>query len=321
MSDKNFDSIKNFEVPQAWIDSALSVPQTTSRKKPIVFLPFSRYATMVASILLVCVLSVVVFMLRDDNIVPVDNPKCTQPTTVTDSKDNANTEVKSNKATNPTSYNGISNDGTLPTSENGNTEPTEKPSKKPQKGDNNKDDPKPTTQEKTENTQDADITDATIPTQNKTEMPTIEPTEKSTTRPTERPTQKPTVKPTVRPTQRPTQKPTVKPTPKPPVDPTVSGGDYTTEEVVTIYDSFLASKLAGSGKVYCSIYSSSGKLLGDSNLFSSQHRATIDYKSSSVVQVSYDPLSKGLWLSAGRYTYSFYNENGVVVARGYINVY
>lgn len=325
MSDKNFDSIKNFEVPQAWVDNALSVPQTTTRKKPIVFLHFSRYATMAASILLIFVLSVVVFMLRDDNIVPVDNAKSTVSTAVTDSTDSINTEDKSNQPQTPTSNNGVSNEGTKPSSKKGNTEPTEKPTKKPQKGDNNKRDPKPTTQEKTENTQSTDISDATIPTQNKTEMPTIEPTEKPIEKPTQKPTQKPTVKPTVRPTQRPTQKPTqkptVKPTSKPPVEPTVSGGDYATEEVVTIYDSFLASKLEGSGKVYCSIYSSSGKLLGDSNLYSSQHRASVDYKTSSVVQVSYDPLSKGLWLSAGRYSYSFYNENGVVVARGYINVY
>lgn len=325
MSDKNFDSIKNFEVPQAWVDNALSVPQTTTRKKPIVFLHFSRYATMAASILLIFVLSVVVFMLRDDNIVPVDDPTVTQSTTVTDSKDSTSAKTKQQNSTTKTKENGVTAHSKESTTKSDTTEPTKKPTKKPQKGDNNKRDPKPTTQEKTENTQSADITDATIPTQNKTEMPTIEPTEKPIEKPTQKPTQRPTVKPTVRPTQRPTQKPTqkptVKPTSKPPVEPTVSGGDYATEEVVTIYDSFLASKLADSGKVYCSIYSSSGKLLGDSNLYSSQHRASVDYKTSSVVQVSYDPLSKGLWLSAGRYSYSFYNENGVVVARGYINVY
>ncbi len=325
MSDKNFDSIKNFEVPQAWIDSALSVPQTTSRKKPIVFLHFSRYATMAASLVLVCVLSVVVFMLRDDSVIPVEKPVSTQPTAIIDSKDGTSEQTKQQNSTTKTKENGVTAEIKKPTAKSSNTEPTEKPTKKPQKGDNSKSDPKPSTQEKTENTQSTDIQGATTPTQNQTEMPTIEPTEKPIEKPIERPTQKPTVKPTVRPTQgptqKPTQKPTVKPTPKPPVDPTVSGGDYTTEEVVTIYDSFLASKLAGSGKVYCSIYSSSGKLLGDSNLFSSQHRASVDYKTSSVVQVSYDPLSKGLWLSAGRYTYSFYNENGVVVARGYINVH
>lgn len=310
MSDKNFDSIKNFEVPQSWIDSALSVPQTAPRKKPIVFLHFSRYATAVASFMLVCVLSVVVFMLHDDSVVPVDKPISTQSTTVTDSTD-VKKETKKDNATTATSKKGVSAQSKKPTAKSGNTEPTEKPTQKAQKPDDSKGHPKPSTQEKTESTQGTDMQGATIPTQNKTETPTTEPTEKPTQKPTQRPTQRPTQKPTVKPTQKPTQKPT-----------NSAGGDgFNSVESVSCSDSFSVSKLVGSGKVYCSVYSSSGKLVGDSNLFSSQHLATIDYKTSSVVLVSYDPTSKGLLLSQGRYTYSFYNENGVVVAQGYLTVF
>lgn len=311
MSDKNFDSIKNFVVPQSWVDNALNVPNTTHRKKPIVFLNFSRYATAVAVLLLVCALSIVVFFMPDDNIVEPDNKEKVDSTSITQSAESSANTAKSDDATTATSKELMITPNKTPTTKSNNIEPTEKSTTKDQKTDNSKSDPRPSTQEETKTTQSTNALSATTPTQNQTQMSTIKPTQKPTEKSTQAPTQKPTQKPTEKPTQVPTQKPTS----------TVGGDGYNTTEAIICSDSFSTAKLVGSGKVYCSLYSSSGKLLGDINLFSSQHLATIDYKTSSIVLVSYDPLSRGLLLSQGRYTYCFYNENGVVVAQGYLTVF
>ncbi len=74
MRDKNFDSIKNFNVPENWVENALNIPQS-ERKSPVAFIKFSRTLSAVASLVLVCALSVAVFFYtqKNDIVVPENN--------------------------------------------------------------------------------------------------------------------------------------------------------------------------------------------------------------------------------------------------------
>ena len=67
MDDRNFDSLKNIKTPQAWLDKAAAIPEAP-RKKRIV--PLYRFAA-VASIVLVSVIGLVVFLRFDSGKAPV----------------------------------------------------------------------------------------------------------------------------------------------------------------------------------------------------------------------------------------------------------
>lgn len=165
--------------------------------------------------------------------------------------------------------------------------------------------------EPTDSQQHTQISETESPTQQPT-SPTekVEPTEKETVpKPTTQPTDKPTEKPTQAPTQKPTQKPTTNVVVNP--DPVICKGSYSTNE---------NSWGVASVDIFCKLYDANGNLVGDQNLYSAQHEATIDSIYNDIVYVSYDPKSKGLTLAKGGYSFYFYDYFGNVVSQGYVLV-
>lgn len=183
--------------------------------------------------------------------------------------------------------------------------------------------------------------------------PTISPTEKAagptvpaatsphaTEKGTEKPPQVPTQQSTPKPTQKPTQPPTDAPWepiedetrydgPDLPV-PTEGGSDEPWEPPVdttepqptdppsftaTFTASFSSDKLGGSGTVYCRLYNSSGRMIGDSNVYAPSHIAAIVGECGATVTASYT-APRGLITQPGNYNYIFYNENGKRLAQG-----
>ena len=73
MSEFNFDSMKNIDIPESWVDSALNVEKQP--KSPIPFLKYSKIIAFAASIVLVCSLSVALFFITNSNeaVPPVKN--------------------------------------------------------------------------------------------------------------------------------------------------------------------------------------------------------------------------------------------------------
>ena len=107
MRDKNFDSIKNFNVPENWVENALNIPQT-EKKSPVAFIKISRTLSAVASLVLVCALSVAVFFYtqKDDIVVPDYSVKESE-TAVESSQSQTNYESTQNSSIveNPTDKN------------------------------------------------------------------------------------------------------------------------------------------------------------------------------------------------------------------------
>ena len=77
---------------------------------------------------------------------------------------------------------------------------------------------------------------------------------------------------------------------------------------------------AGDLIVFCRMYDASGNIVGSSDFFAEEKRATVvssDPGKSFVV--TYDPLEKGLPITRGRYTYVFYDyHTGTELCRGII---
>lgn len=279
MSEKNFNSISNFEVPQSWIDGALNIPTTPHSKKPVVF--FVKHSGVIASaacIVLVCVMSLFLFfMTKDGATVRIDSNKTSQ----TDS----NTDKVTNNPTNP------DEDYVYPLV----VDPSQFAT-----------------------TLDGEVVTPTLPFENPTLAPTDVPsepdiTEKPTSAPVDPPTEEPTDVPTEEPTAVPTEDPTITPTgpveypSAPPTDPPTEPVDY---ENIGIHGRVDTTKLTGSKKVYCKLYDPNGSLMGDSNLFASSHLAINGITDPSITVVHYYPYRHLDISISGRYTYVFYNEAG-----------
>ncbi len=282
MINKNFNSISQFSVPQEWIDGALSVPQAKKHKKPIVFVTFSRTIAAVASLVIVCSISLLLFFLTNENAVPpVREPDSTSA--FTDVSENtateSNNEANSDIIIKPTikDFINLLDDQTVLPSQNPTSSETTKPSTKP--------------------------------TEDDTEKPNIEPSEDTTDAPTEVPTEYPP-QPPYEP-QAPTNAPTEMPTAEVP-EPTDAPTD---EPSMSICSGFVRlDKLTGNGNVYCKLYDSNGNLLGNGNLYSNTYLATKIYSGVSEVYVEYDPIAKGVvGRNGGYFYYYFYNENGEIL--------
>ncbi len=76
---------------------------------------------------------------------------------------------------------------------------------------------------------------------------------------------------------------------------------------------FSPGYLVGDGKIYCKIYDKDYNILGDSNLFSDEHRASFYSGFGSIYYYLYSPLKVGLDLEPGKYIYVFYNEHTVPI--------
>ncbi len=317
MREFNFDKLKNLEIPDSWVDGALHVPPK-SEKSPVVFVNFTRSFAAVAMLVLVCSLSLLLFFLTDDNATPqIDKKVPTSETLVisTESSDTHNSTENTEKEPS-TPFDRVKDfihnlfikptqKPSLPTEKDKETLGLVQPSK-PSEETKNEEESSSTTLPSTSLETQSVATEPQEPTHqvNPTQAPTIEPTEK------------PDVRPTVVPTQPPTQKPTQKPTQEP-----TMGVDNFPDEPFVIISSYPVSGWNSTTEVvYCRLYDASGNLVGDSDLYSSQHLAKIDSQDSKRVYVSYDLQARGLMIPVGEYSFCFYNLLGTVLVQGYIYI-
>ena len=150
MNDKNFDSLKNLQTPDAWIENALNIPKAqTQEKKPIFFIKYSRQLMAVACLVLVCTVSLFVVLNQGDGSVLVvdpdfetvntdntNNENKTQTDSLSDNEDNNKTH--NNKPTLVTD----NINGGAPSEATESTEHSEKPTQ-PHDGDSQKPTNKP----------------------------------------------------------------------------------------------------------------------------------------------------------------------------------
>ncbi len=96
--------------------------------------------------------------------------------------------------------------------------------------------------------------------------------------------------------------------------------DWTDSTYVCIGHYSLGMTVSSVFKAYCKIYDEQGNLLGDSNLYSSEHIATTKETTDDYIQLYYEPTKAGLKLSAGKYSYHFYDEYGIELYKDYLYV-
>lgn len=281
MHDKNFHSIKSITTPPNWVDNALAVPKTHS--KNIVTLP--RVLSVAASFALVISLSIPIFLLvKGGNDLPVT---FVNPTATSVSETLSGTDVGSHTLavnTDPTEKAEISEETASPelTDTQGTTDPVEKPT---DSGGNMR-------------PEDVDRPNT------KPSRPLTKPTE-STTSPTNETVAESTGSGNMYPATIISCEGIF------PMDFYIPNSDGYTIEDFTVITEF---------SYYCRIYDSSGNLMGDPNLYSSQHKMSdvIYYKGN--LMASYRPKSAGLYLPRGEYTFVFYNESGDDLYTGNLSV-
>lgn len=124
------------------------------------------------------------------------------------------------------------------------------------------------------------------------------------------------------PTDPPTDEPVEEPThaaPQP-VEPTDAAGEPELPpptEAGSYAATFRASYRTAekSAVVYCKVYDSSGRMLGDGDLYAGSHRASVDSFNGVTEKVSYT-VPEGLIVYPGKYNYIFYDANGKMLAQG-----
>ncbi len=282
MNDFNFNNINNLEIPDSWADKAI---ENAKNKKPIPVVWKTKTLAFVASLVLVCGLSVMMFLIFGRNEIPV------APVT---------------HQTDVSVYN--------ETSESENTRETEKSQKESQK---------PTdllanSDETTKATEPTEQTSASTVKPSETEgiiSPTATPTKpnESPYEPTDEPivddpSDPPVVLPTAPPTDPDPSEPAWKPS-EPPLEPTEPTESVDTSNIsvsVTIYKHLVLDDK----KIYCKVYDANGVLLGDPNIYSAQHLTELSY--ASYYTAYYYPYRHSLITKSGNYTFVFYNSNGEV---------
>ncbi len=298
MNDKNFNSISKFSVPQSWIDGALNAKSTFS-KKPLPFIRFTRTFAAVASIILVCGIGIAVYFLSDNSSIPPIKPTkdilVSQIVETSDSSTENGEEETQKKNQKPTSSSPFHPEESENQSDN-ETNPQQKPVK-----------PTKPSHKPSENLPDTPSTDTIpgctdAPDIGSTANPTIPPDNSEPSEPVlpseeEPPWEDPTV----------LEPPWVVPTVKPTLSPYYN--DYVTANVST-------SKVDELKRVYCKFVDSNGSVLGDSNLYSSSHRAQVSILSNTKLKVWYYPYQQNIITKAGYYTYYFYNNKGEVLYTG-----
>ncbi|MBQ3284923.1 MAG: hypothetical protein IJH40_04690 [Ruminococcus sp.] len=277
MNKVNFDSMKRFKAPEAWIEKAASIPAaipTTVLKRRTAF-PVYRFAA-AASIVLVSAIGLLVFLLHrgaGELTVAPHSQNATQPPTAA-----AETVGESSYTapilSDPTA---LSADGRQPTAGAAGRQATESAV--------NETAPSATVFAQHPMSRPDDPTAASQPT-------IIAP---SAPFPTEVP------------------KPTDPPSPiQPPTEPYRPPGDC------EIYGTFSLGTAGGSGNyvaeetsIFCRLYDSSGRLVGDSPLFHPQREAKIlSRNSDGSVLAYYNPVEKGMYITEDSYVYVFYDIHG-----------
>ena len=288
MSEFNFDNMKNVDIPESWVDGALNVPKDL--KTPFPFLKYSKIIAFAASIVLVCCLSVALFLVTNSKqaVPPVKNDETNFISQVHKSTDNAESteSVTENKpqsdstaSTQPETQSQKENETAQPTDKD--EEPTDSSESKPVEKPEKPEKPKPT-----ENTVKPT---KPIPTENATE-PVLE---------------------------VPPDGPFVEP------DTELSYVDsYSSGKIIAkVHKDELRDS------IYCRVYDSNGNLVGDNNLYSNSKRAgivmgieDIESGNNDFNTVEYKTEKLGTYLSSGKYYVVFYDNLGANICSGYINI-
>lgn len=275
MDDRNFDSLKRIKTPQAWLDKAAAIPEAPRKKRPF---PLYRFAA-VASIVFVSVIGLLMFLFFGGS----------EPVGVRNSPiDSGTSQAGQTDETGKLETGAAEATGAPATDAQGNAviryaaaiEPTALgtlPSE------NQKASVAPTDVQNS-----TDKTSPTVPATDRAVTPTEAPKETEPPQPTAPPPTAPPV------TQKPTE------ADRPPGD-------------CEFYGTFHDDKASGSGNyvaeegaLYCLLYDSSGRLVGDSAWYSPQREAKILSRfSDGSVLAYYNPIEKGLFITAGEYVYEY----------------
>lgn len=296
MSKLNINSIEKFSVPNDWIENALSIPEKQSRKAPIAFFKFSRTFAAVASLAIVCALSLTLFFYtQNKNVIPMQSSTQASETLLTESNGyetvsddtNSDNTSASSQHQNTGTTNGFNNGISFPLV----IEPTEE------------------TNKETSTTTPTNSTNSPtelVPSETPTEpSQSIEPTEVPTAGPTDNYVPVEPYEPTTAPTEAPTKLPEA---------PMIDKNDIF---VSTHFDTQL---LTGNLNVYCKVVDSNGNLVGDHNLYSDEHLAVITSSYPKYTFARYFPYRHNLIQKADYYSFYFYNSEGVIVGE-YLNYY
>lgn len=279
MNKVNFNKLRNISVPDEWIENAIKVPETIGQKKGPFSAGFKRFVTVIAAALLVCVMSIPLYVFEENK---VSFPK--KPTEYIGASDNGGLPSKT-----PTEIT-VGLNGTFPVSK------TEIP--------HTEFESVSSAAETQGNTEVVTETKPFVAITNLHEPTSFEPTKPEPTNPY--------------PTN---SEPITNPSKTDPTEP--STGHYVSMIPVCAgaYDASDVVNADGVEEIYCCLYDSRGNLVGDTNLYSSEHIANATYMQNGYVFLSYEPTEKGLKLKVGTYKFYFYLSDWEVVYEGEIKVY
>lgn len=299
MKKVNFDSLKNLNAPQSWIDNAINIPQTKTKEKPVLFIRYSRVLAGAACIVLVCALSLIIFLTQDKNIVPIapDHTPATDPTYSTTAQ---STESVSTQAVDPSQQS--------PTDDTPQSVPQTQDGQSSSNGVNGG--AQHETQGQTPTQKPTTDTPAQSPTSKPTQAVPDEPTEPPSD---EEPWEPPIVEPTDAPTDLPWEPVYPSEDPGDPPGAPGEGPQYPSNGVppADADCSGVAKKnsLTGSGQVYVRVKAPDGSYLDGGNLFTERNRATIYKELNGTVYFAYSIKSNYTLPESGRYQCDFYNES------------
>ena len=330
LSDEKFEQLLT-DYCEAQPEQSFVYDPDREGEKIIPFVRYRKQLVAAASLVLVSVLSLTVYFLLGNKI--------STPIAVAPSPQSATT---------PSAPTGES-DSAIPEDQQENIEATEAPSvlqqiinsifTKPSETRSNGTSPtavSPTEKGKSSGRTQPSETTKTSETQSATQKSSSSPTQpiSQPTQPAPQPTQAP-----VRPTEPP--KPTVpadppwiepseggsNPDPWGPEAPVPTEGEHDGEPgdpypgfdlpTFDLFARFATSRLTDSSDeyCYCKVYDNTGKLLGDSNLYSAEHIADIVQKSSDMSRAVYITPEGLIWRN-GYYNYVFYDKYGRMLAQG-----
>ena len=339
MKKVNFDSLTNLKAPESFIENAINATKT-QKKKPLVFIKYSRALAAVACLVIMCAVSLGVYF-KEDRVTPPIDPSFIVETG--NSKDSENTQytdkniketLKNDKdfdkenAQNSVTYN-------KPTTESETIEPSEKPSSTTKPTEDSKDEP---TVGPTKPSESAKPSEST----NTNEIPTSSPPLKPGTNPTTKPT-KPSDKPKPTLPDSSSQDPNYPAAPPPEqspdstdgtpelpsVSPPISKPDYaaireykSVHDYCEIVDYIETKHLTGSKRVYCIVKKrgAGNQWLGGDDWFSPEHICTTWKEKNGYTYFAYSITNTYNITESGEYLYLIYNENGQGFYSKYIYV-
>lgn len=278
----NFNNLDNLEIPDSWADKAVKIPET-AKKSPLLFFNKTRSLVAVASIVLVCLVSISAYFLTlNNNKVPIDNkdPVSTQAQ-VTEDKTSKPTKPEETKEASTANLNTPST-----CTPSNNTQETESVTTC-----------EPYEEEKTEdNSSKPSLKPNSKPSANQNQKPTA---------PTKKPTQKPTQKPTTIQTDNTSQEPSTPPQkPRPTENP--DNPSCTPNSVPVCTGGVDEKVLLGSETVYFSIKPKDSIEI-ESPEAENYYPANISCRYNGIAILNFNPVNSGLVNQSGEYVFYFYN--------------